>query len=205
MEYNTEREQLIIPEYGRHVQTMINHATALTDKAEQQKCVNAIIDFMGQMNPHLRDVKEFTHKLWDHLHIMSDFKLEIESPYKKPAIEKLAERPEKMTYPGNKIKFSYYGNTVQTMIESALKMEGDQKEILTGMIANQMKKSYILFNESSVDNNMIRLHLKQMSNNQLVLADDFEFIRSASIRQGGGNSSKKTNSKKKNYKKNYKK
>jgi len=204
MEYNTEREQLIIPEYGRHVQTMINHATALTDKAEQQKCVNAIIDFMGQMNPHLRDVKEFTHKLWDHLHIMSDFKLEIESPYTKPAIEKLAERPEKMTYPGNKIKFSYYGNTVQTMIESALKMEGDQKEILTGMIANQMKKSYILFNESSVDNNMIRLHLKQMSNNQLILASDFEFIRSASVRQGGGSSIKKTNSKKKNYKKNYK-
>jgi len=204
MEYNTEREQLIIPEYGRHVQTMINHATALTDKAEKQKCVDAIIAFMGQMNPHLRDVKEFTHKLWDHLHIMSDFKLEIESPYKKPAIEKLAERPEKMTYPGNKIKFSYYGNTVQTMIESALKMEGDQKEILTGMIANQMKKSYILFNESSVDNNMIRLHLKQMSNNQLILASDFEFIRSASVRQGVSNSSKKTNSKKKNYKKNYK-
>ena len=205
MEYNTEREHLIIPEYGRHVQTMINHATALTDKAEQQKCVNAIIDFMGQMNPHLRDVKEFTHKLWDHLHIMSDFKLDIESPYEKPEIEKLEERPEKMTYPGNKIKFSYYGNTIQTMIEEGLKMEGDEKEIMAGMIANQMKKSYILFNESSVDNNMIRLHLKQMSNNQLVLADDFEFIRSASVRQGGGNSSKKTNSKKKNYKKNYKK
>ena len=205
MEYNTEREQLIIPEYGRHVQTMINHATALTDKAEQQKCVNAIIDFMGQMNPHFRDVKEFTHKLWDHLHIMSDFKLDIESPYEKPEIEKLEERPEKMTYPGNKIKFSYYGNTIQTMIEEGLKMKGDEKEIMAGMIANQMKKSYILFNESSVDNNMIRLHLKQMSNNQLVLADDFEFIRSASVRQGGGNSSKKTNSKKKNYKKNYKK
>jgi hypothetical protein len=205
MEYNTEREQLIIPEYGRHVQTMINHATALTDKAEQQKCVNAIIDFMGQMNPHFRDVKEFTHKLWDHLHIMSDFKLDIESPYEKPEIEKLEERPEKMTYPGNKIKFSYYGNTIQTMIEEGMKMEGEEKIIMAGMIANQMKKSYILFNESSVDNNMIRLHLKQMSNNQLVLADDFEFIRSASVRQGGGNSSKKTNSKKKNYKKNYKK
>ena len=109
-----------------------------------------------------------------------------------------------MTYPGNKIKFSYYGNTVQTMIESALKMEGDEKEILTGMIANQMKKSYILFNESSVDNNMIRLHLKQMSNNQLILASDFEFSRSASVRQVSGSSVKKTNSKKKNYKKNYK-
>jgi len=205
MEYNTEREHLIIPEYGRHVQKMIAHATTLTDKAEQQKCVDAIIAFMGQMNPHLRDVKEFTHKLWDHLHIMSDFKLAVESPYPKPEIEKLAARPEKMAYPGNKIKFSYYGNTIQNMIATAIKMEGEERVIMSGMIANQMKKSYILFNESSVDNNMIRLHLKQMSNNQLTLADEFEFIRSASIRQGGGNSNKKTNSKKKNYKKNYKK
>ena len=200
MEYNTEREQLIIPEYGRHVQKMINHATTLSDKVEQQKCVDAIIAFMGQMNPHLRDVKEFTHKLWDHLHIMSDFKLDIESPYAKPEIAKLEERPEKMVYPGNKIRFSYYGNTIQTMIATAMKMKDEKKEILTGMIANQMKKSYILFNESSVDNNMIRLHLKQMSNNQLTLADDFEFIRSASVRPDGGNSKKKPY-KKKPYKK----
>jgi hypothetical protein len=205
MEYNTEREHLIIPEYGRHVQTMINHATAITDKAEQQKCVDAIIAFMGQMNPHLRDVKEFTHKLWDHLHIMSDFQLDIKSPYPKPEPAQLEERPEKMAYPGNKIKFSYYGNTIQNMIATAINMEGDEKEIMTGMIANQMKKSYILFNESSVDNNMIRLHLKQMSNNQLALANDFEFIRSASVRQGGGNSNKKNNGKKKTFKKNYKK
>jgi hypothetical protein len=200
MEYNTEREQLIIPEYGRHVQKMINHATTLSDKVEQQKCVDAIIAFMGQMNPHLRDVKEFTHKLWDHLHIMSDFKLDIESPYTKPEIAKLEERPEKMTYPGNKIRFSYYGHTIEAMIATAIKMEEDKKEIMTGMIANQMKKSYILFNESSVDNNMIRLHLKQMSDNQLTLADDFEFIRSASVRQNTGKVNKKTK-KKKNYKK----
>ena len=200
MEYNTEREQLIIPEYGRHVQKMINHATTLSDKVEQQKCVDAIIAFMGQMNPHLRDVKEFTHKLWDHLHIMSDFKLDIESPYAKPEIAKLEERPEKMAYPGNKIRFSYYGNTIETMIATAIKMDADKKEIMTGMIANQMKKSYILFNASSVDNNMIRLHLKQMSDNQLTLADDFEFIRSASVRQNTGKTKKKTQ-KKKNYKK----
>jgi len=199
MEYNTEREQLIIPEYGRHVQKMINHATTLSDKDEQQKCVDAIIAFMGQMNPHLRDVKEFTHKLWDHLHIMSNFQLDIESPYTKPEIAKLEERPEKMAYPGNKIRFSYYGNTIETMIATAINMEADKKEIMTGMIANQMKKSYILFNASSVDNNMIRLHLKQMSDNQLTLADDFEFIRSASIRQNTGKPNKKT--KKKNYKK----
>ena len=200
MEYNTEREQLIIPEYGRHVQKMINHATTLSDKVEQQKCVDAIIAFMGQMNPHLRDVKEFTHKLWDHLHIMSDFKLDIESPYTKPEIAKLEERPEKMTYPGNKIRFSYYGNTIETMIATAIKMDADKKEIMTGMIANQMKKSYILFNASSVDNNMIRLHLKQMSDNQLTLADDFEFIRSASVRQNTGKANKQKQ-KKKNHKK----
>ena len=200
MEYNTEREQLIIPEYGRHVQKMINHATTLSNKVEQQECVDAIIAFMGQMNPHLRDVKEFTHKLWDHLHIMSNFKLEIESPYTKPEIAKLEERPEKMTYPGNKIRFSYYGHTIETMIATAMKMDADKKEIMTGMIANQMKKSYILFNASSVDNNMIRLHLKQMSDNQLALADDFEFIRSASVRQNTGKANKKTQ-KKKNYKK----
>jgi len=205
MEYNTKRDHLTIPEYGRHVQKMINHAISITDKEERQKCVEAIIAFMGQMNPHLRDVKEFTHKLWDHLHIMSDFKLEVEAPYPKPEAEKLLEKPDPMAYPGNKIKFSYYGNTIQSMIATAMEMEGAEKEIMSGMIANQMKKSYILFNESSVDNNMIRLHLKQLSNGNLTLANDFQFIRSASVRQGGANSNKKKNFKKKNFKKNYKK
>jgi len=200
MEYNTKRKQLTIPEYGRHVQTMINHATTLNDKAEQQKCVDAIIAFMGQMNPHLRDVKEFTHKLWDHLHIMSDFNLDIKSPYVKPEAKKLENRPKKMAYGSNKIRFSYYGNTIQTMIATAMNMEEEKKEIMTGMIANQMKKSYILFNKSSVDNNMIRLHLKQMSNGKLILANDFKFIRSASIRQNSGSSNRK-NQKRKNYKK----
>ena len=187
MQYNTRRDSLIIPEYGRHVQNMINHAKSIKDKKEQQKCVEAIISFMGQMNPHLRDVKEFTHKLWDHLHIMSNFELEIDSEYEKPKKEKLKEKPKRMNYPKNNIKFSYYGNTIPKMIEVAINMEGPEKEIITGMIANQMKKSYILFNESSVDNNTIKLHLKQLSNNRLTLSEDFEFIRSSSIRQGGSN------------------
>ncbi|MAW20845.1 MAG: hypothetical protein CMD16_00430 [Flavobacteriales bacterium] len=204
MEYNTKRDHLTIPEYGRHVQKMINHAISVSNKEERQKCVESIITFMGQMNPHLRDVKEFTHKLWDHLHIMSDFKLDVESPYPRPEKEKLLEKPDAMEYPGNKIKFSYYGNTIQSMITTAIKMEGAEKEIISGMIANQMKKSYILFNESSVDNNIIKLHLKQLSNGNLTLADDFQFIRSASVRQGSHNNKKK-NFKKKNFKKNYKK
>ena len=204
MQYNTVKENLTMPEYGRHVQNMINHAISLTDKKKQQNCVDAIISFMGQMNPHLRDVKEYTHKLWDHLHIMSNFKLNVESPYPKPEIQKLSEKPNRMKYPGNKIKFSYYGSTIPNMIKTALTLENPEKEIMTGMIANQMKKSYILFNGSSVDNNIIKLHLKQLSNGDLELASDFEFIRSASIRQGGTNN-KKNHSKKKSFKKNYKK
>ena len=93
MEYNTKRDSLTIPEYGRHVQKMISHALTLKDKDKQQKCVDAIIKFMGQMNPHLRDIKEFTHKLWDHLHIMSNFELDLDSPYPKPEVEKLKEKP----------------------------------------------------------------------------------------------------------------
>ena len=197
MEYNTKRESLTIPEYGRHVQKMISHALTLQDKDKQQKCVDAIIKFMGQMNPHLRDIKEFTHKLWDHLHILSNFELDIESPYPKPEIEKLKEKPERMSYPKNKIRFSYYGNTISSMIDVAVQKNGLEKEILTGMIANQMKKSYILFNQGSVDNKIIKLHLKQMSNDQLKLEDDFEFVRSSSIRQS-------SNSKKYHKRKNFK-
>lgn len=204
MQYNTAKDHLVMPEYGRHVQNMINHAISLTNKKEQQECVDAIITYMGQMNPHLRDVKEFTHKLWAHLHIMSDFKLEVESPYPMPEIEKLTKKPEPMRYPGNKIKFSYYGSTIPAMIKTAQSLKKEEKVIMAGMIANQMKKSYILFNERSVDNNMIKQHLKQLSNGELELADDFQFIRSASVRPVGGNS-KKNYSKKKGYKKNYKK
>lgn len=182
MEYNTERNHLIIPEYGRHVQKMVEHATQIADKAERNKCVNSIINFMGQMNPHLRDVKEFTHKLWDHLFIMSKFEIDAESPYPIPEIEKLKEKPGKMPYPKNKIRFPFYGAALENMIRFSVAMdEGRQKEIMTGMIANHMKKSYLLFNKHSVSNETIKLHLYQLSENKLKLADDFEFIRSESV------------------------
>ena len=204
MQYNTKRKKLKIPEYGRHVHVMIDHAVSLNGKIEQKKCVETIITHMGAMNPHLRDVKEYTHKLWAQLHIMSDFKLDIESPYEKPQIQKLHEKPNKMPYPKSKIRFSYYGKTIPNMIQTAINMNGVEREIMTGMIANQMKKSYILFNENSVDNNVIKLHLKQLSNGKLKLADDFQFIRSASVRQVKKNN-KKNNGKKKSHKQNYKK
>ena len=182
MQYNTARNHLILPEYGRNVQKMVEHASNIKDKTERDKCVKSIIDFMGQMNPQLRDIKEFTHKLWDHLFIMSQFQLDATSPYPIPEIEKLKERPQKMPYPKNKIKFPFYGAALENMINYAVKQEDNrEKEIMTGMIANHMKKSYLLFNKHSVSNDTIILHLNQLSNNTLKLPSDFEFIRSSSV------------------------
>jgi len=196
MEYNTARDHLILPEYGRNVQKMVDHAINIKNKEERNKCVNTIIDFMGQTHPQLRDIKEFNHKLWDHLFIMSKFQLEADSPYPLPEPKKLEERPEKMQYPNNKIRFPFYGAALENMTRYAVEQkDGKEKEIMTGMIANHMKKSYLLFNKHSVSNDTIILHLKQLSNDKLKLPADFQFIRSASVINKG----------QKNFKKKFKK
>ena len=196
MKYNTARDHLVLPEYGRNVQKMVDHATTIQNKEERNKCVKTIIEFMGQMNPQLRDLKEFNHKLWDHLFIISKFQLEADSPYPLPEPKKLDERPEKMPYPKNKIKFPFYGAALENMIRYAVNQnEGRDKEIMTGMIANHMKKSYLLFNKHSVSNDTIILHLKQLSDNKLTLPKDFEFIKSSSV----------INKSQRNYKKKFKK
>ena len=196
MKYNTARDQLVLPEYGRNVQKMVDHATTIQNKEERNKCVKTIIEFMGQMNPQLRDLKEFNHKLWDDLFIISKFQLEADSPYPLPEPKKLDERPEKMPYPKNKIKFPFYGAALENMIRYAVNQnDGRDKEIMTGMIANHMKKSYLLFNKHSVSNDTIILHLKQLSDNKLILPKDFEFIRSSTV----------INKSQRNYKKKFKK
>ena len=196
MKYNTARDHLVLPEYGRNVQKMVDHATTIQNKEERNKCVKTIIEFMGHMNPQLRDLKEFNHKLWDHLFIISKFQLEADSPYPLPEPKKLDERPEKMPYPKNKIKFPFYGAALENMIRYAVNQnDGRDKEIMTGMIANHMKKSYLLFNKHSVSNDTIILHLKQLSDNKLTLPKDFEFIRSSSV----------INKSQRNYKKKFKK
>jgi len=199
MEYNTEREHLIIPEYGRHVQKMIAHATNLKDKTEQQKCVNAIIAFMGQKNPHLRDIKDFTHKLWDHLFIMSDFKIDVQSPYPKPERVKLAARPEKMSYPKQKIRFPFYGVNIEKMVAYAIQMEdGELKETMAGMIANHMKKDYICWNKAFVDDDTILKHLNQLSEGNVKTHTDFKLIDDKDIQKP--RTYKKLKKKGKNYK-----
>ena len=195
MEYNTKRDNLIIPEYGRHVQKMVTHAVSIKDEQERKECVNAIISFMGQLNPHLRDIPDYKHKLWDHLFIMSKFKLDIESPFEKPSKEKLSEKPEPLSYPKNKIKYSYYGNQIQSMINTAISLTNEkEKMIMSGMIANHMKKCYLTWSKSSVDDATILKHLQELSNGKLKLDKDFQLIDDIKIKRNPS----KSNWKKKN-------
>ena len=199
LEYNTQREKLIISEYGRHIQKMVDYAASLSDKNERQQMAEGIIDLMGELNPHLRDVDDFKHKLWDHLFIMSDFKLDVNSPYEKPELDKLFEKPEPLAYPNNKIRFNHYGKVVEMMVEEASTMEkGELRDKLTIAIANQMKKSYVKWNRDSVEDKLIFKQLEQLSNGKLFLDEETELTSVAILKKGNNNRKKKQTNKHRN-------
>lgn len=175
LEYNTEREHLIIPEYGRHMQKMINHAKTLETKEERNKVAKGIIAVMGNMQPHLRDVPDFQHKLWDQLFIMANFELDVDSDYEKPTKELLEERPEPLKYPQNFPKYRFYGNNIKTMIDVANTWEdGDLKEALTYTIANHMKKCFLNWNKDTVEDDVIYGHLFELSGGKINLKNSDE-------------------------------
>ncbi len=170
LEYNSEREHLIIPEYGRHIQKLVNHCLSIEDDVERNKMANAIVNVMGNLQPHLRDVPDFQHKLWDQLFMMSDYQLETESPYPKPSREELQAKPEKLPYPKSASKYRFYGNNIQTMIDVALTWEdGEKKDALVYAIANHMKKCYLNWNKDTVEDVIIFKHLEELSGGKLVL------------------------------------
>ncbi|MEA3316699.1 MAG: DUF4290 domain-containing protein [Bacteroidota bacterium] len=170
MEYNTTKEKLILPEYGRNIQKLVNYAISVEDKEERNKLAKGIIGIMGDMNPHLRDINEFKHKLWDHLMIISEFKLDIDSPYPIPSIEKLAEKPKQVPYNNNKIKYKHYGKTLVNLIDAAVIMEeGEEKNVLTEIIADHMKKSYLNWNKDSVSDEKIFADLAELSGGKINL------------------------------------
>jgi hypothetical protein len=171
LEYNTERNQLNIPEYGRHIQKLVEHCKILESKEERNRMANAIIGVMGNLNPHLRDVTDFQHKLWDQLFIIADFDLDVDSPFPKPSREEIEARPERMSYPQKRPKYRFYGNNIQRMIDVALSWEkGEKREALTFIIANHMKKSFLNWNKDSVDDSVIFKHLLDMSDGEINLA-----------------------------------
>ena len=175
LEYNTEREHLIIPEYGRHMQKMINYAKSRETKEERNKYAKSIIAVMGNLQPHLRDVPDFQHKLWDQLYIMSDFELDVDFPFEKPIREVLEARPTPLKYPQNYPKYRFYGNNIKTMIDVANTWEeGEMKEALVYTIANHMKKCFLNWNKDTVEDTVIYNHLYELSDGKLNLKDSKE-------------------------------
>jgi len=200
LEYNSERSTLIIPEYGRHVQKLVNHCIALEDDDERKKMAHAIINVMGNLQPHLRDVPDFKHKLWDQLFIMSEFQLKVDSPYDKITKEEVNAKPEKLNYPKSASKYKFYGNNIQTMIDVALSWDqGELREALVLNIANHMKKCYLNWNKDTVEDFVIFKHLNDLSKGEIDLRKaDIELAQSGTLlrKSNSGrmnNSQQKTN------------
>lgn len=173
MEYNTQQKRMPLPEYGRSIQNMVDYALSIEDRAERQRCANTIINIMGNMFPHLRDVPDFKHKLWDHLAIMSGFRLDIDYPYEIIHEDNLVTKPETIPYTTPRMHYRHYGHTLEILINKASEFpEGNEKRNLVALICNHMKKDYMAWNKDTVDDRKIAEDLNELSNGKLQLTDD---------------------------------
>lgn len=196
LEYNSNRSQLVIPEYGRHIQKMVEHCLKEKDKEKRTKLAYAIVDVMSNMNPNHKDTNDYQQKLWDQLFIISDFKLDVDSPYPNPDKEEIFKKPEPLKYPQNHPKYRFYGNNISLMINEAIKVEdGKLKEALVYTIANHMKKCFLNWNRDTVKDTVIFSHLEELSDGKLSLKTDDETLSESSDLV--------KNHTKKKYKKNY--
>ncbi len=172
MEYNTGRNRLVIPEYGRHIQKMIEHACTIEDREQRNKVAQAIVQVMGTLNPQLRDVVDFKHKLWDHLIIISDFKLDVDAPYPIPDAKSVKFKPEHMEYPKHKMRYKYYGKNMEsvTMAVGSLE-EGDAKDQAVTAQGNFMKLQYLTWNKDAVEDTVIFGHMEELSGGNIKVKD----------------------------------
>lgn len=172
-DYNSTRPHLILAEYGRNVQNMVDHICTVPEKEERNRLAQVVIDMMGVLNPHLRDVSDFKHKLWDHLYIISDFKIDVDSPYPVPVKGEIRHKPEPIPYPQNRIRFKHYGHIVETMIQKAMSSEDADGRIKMALpIANFMKMAYLTWNKDSVNDLQIIRDLAELSGGVLSLPED---------------------------------
>jgi hypothetical protein len=177
-DYNSTRNKLILSEYGRNVQNMVKYIVALPTKEERNRYAQVVIDLMGFLNPHLRDVADFKHKLWDHLHIISDFQIDVDSPYPKPSPDVIHLKPEPLKYPHQRIKYKHYGKTIELMIEKAKSIEEpERRQHMVQAIANFMKMAYVQWNKDSVADETILADLRAMSGGQLKLEENINLAR----------------------------
>ncbi len=181
LEYNSNRNKLIIPEYGRHIQKMVEHAVGVEDDKKRNEMARAIIGVMGNLTPHLRDVPDFQHKLWDQMMMMSNYELKVDSPFPQPTPEEINQKPAPLDYPENDPKYRFYGNNIKRMIDEVKDWEdSDKKEGLILTIANHMKKCYLNWNRDTVDDKIIFDHLYELSEGEINLNKKDEDLSRAS-------------------------
>lgn len=173
MKYNTEEKRLALPEYGRNIQNMVDYCITIADREERKRCANTIINVMGNLFPHLRDVNDFKHILWDHLAIMSDFKLDIDYPYEIVKKENLNTRPPRIPYSNSRFHYRHYGKTLELMIQKATTYpDGTEKDQLIKLLATQMKKSFLTWNKETVDDRKIFKDLDELSDGKIILDEE---------------------------------
>ena len=173
MNYNTQLPHLIISEYGRNVQSMVEHCCTIENRDDRNRCAKAIIQVMGQLNPHLRNVEDFRHKLWDHLFIMSDYKLDVDSPYPIKDRAEIEKRPKRLPYPQSRIKYKHYGKNVETLVAKAISTEDPDKQAgFTQCIGNFMKLVYQNWSKENVNDETIKNDLRLLSKGALVISDE---------------------------------
>ncbi len=177
MDYNSQRRKLPLPEYGRNIQNMVDYLFTIEDKEKRNRSAQTVIDVMGNLYPYLRDVAEFKHKLWDHLAIMSDFKLDIDYPYNPPTPDILTEKPNQVPYSDNNIRYKHYGFIMESLIKKTSELEGEEKDVLIELLANHMKKSYVAWNKDGVDDEKIFQDLKELSRGKLnIKKEDIQLV-----------------------------
>ncbi len=188
MDYNSTREKLIIPEYGRNVQKMVEYVLTIEDRDKRTNLCKALINIMAQLHPEQRDTTDYRRKLWDHLYIISDYRLDVDGPFPAPAPEARQERPNRIPYPQENIKFRPYGKNIAKIIDKATLFEdGAEKDLLVKNIANHLKKSYLNWNRDSVNDELITDHLAELSHGKLKLSGDTKLTHTNELlaRNGG--------------------
>ncbi len=204
MEYNTQREQLKITDYGRNVSKMIAYAKTLEDRDERTRLARLIVEVMGQVNPKVRERADYRHILWDHLMLMADYDLDVDVPYEVKRAEEVEMKPHRLEYSDGKIEFRHYGRALEDMVKAAAEMpEGEERRVLTEQLAHTMKRLYLQWNRDSVDDDVIVEQLDQLSGGRLKLPEGFRFKdakfyleAAAGAKKENGNGAKKKKKKK---------
>ena len=173
MEYNTEREKIVISEYGRNIQMMIRHLLEIEDRKQRTEAAYFIVSVMAQMNPQVKESNDYMHKLWDHLYIISEYKLDVDGPYEKPTPEMQKMKPEHVGYQKNNIRYGHYGQYIYDVVKKVKEMEdGPKKQAILINIANHMKRDYLSWNRDTVNDLLILDDLYKISGEEIVLPMD---------------------------------